>query len=331
MLSLHALMLNAHLLEPRFAKALGESWDERAIWPGCKDGFQANTSPSCYGQCLVGTLVTWIAHGGPDKGWSLVPGIAYGQDLPEKGVWHFQLAKSGPDTSSTPVDVTWQQFSKDVSFTAATASHHFHDFSRIMSGSLMEDASLVSRIKIISENLTRHGISLPLAPRAIAAAAQKHFIDQVIQSHRHAAIALYEPGSDDWERIGNKLSDFTDTQKAPAWNPLFIAFRIAAHETGKPVAEAIMTINQGEAELNLLHVDEADRRQGLGRQLVSEFEKIARATGNLSAIIRTPSWQGQGYYEQLGYQQIATWPLHPDAQGRPRNSLVYYKDLRREP
>lgn len=319
-------MLNAQELDSGFVSALRRSWDERAIWPGCKDLYTRGTSPDCYGQCLVGTLHAWSFHGGEEKGFHLIPGVAYGPGLPETGVWHFQLGKA-LGGKIIPIDLTWHQFRPGVRFVPAPAENNSADFAMIMRGSLMKDASLVPRAAIIAENLDKNGIKSE-HPRAIVSAAQKYFLRRIVEAKQSSAISLYEPESKDWDRVGDALSDFTDKRGASNWNPLSFAFRAGAEETGRPIAEAIATINQGEAELNLLFVEESQRGKRVGKAFVEEFEKIAKVMGSVSAIVKTPSWQGEGYYTRLGYQEFGRYPIHPNAENKPQFNIFYYKDLR---
>ncbi|MCD8562510.1 MAG: hypothetical protein LRY54_00185 [Alphaproteobacteria bacterium] len=148
-------MLNARLLKAEFVKALAASWDDRAIWPGCRDGYRPGISHPSYGQCLVGTLLAWQAHGGAEQGFDIVPGILKGRNMPPEGVWHFQLRKITADGTALPVDVSWDQV-VEGSFTSAEDSVLFH---RIVEASLIEDKTLVSRLAIIQNNLCSHDLS----------------------------------------------------------------------------------------------------------------------------------------------------------------------------
>lgn len=166
-------MINPQELDPHFLKALEQSWDERAIWPGCKDAQGKDTGPACYGQCLVGVLNAWVAHGGEKSGYHLVTGITYGPGLPEHGVWHFQLAKILPDSQPIPIDVTWHQFQEGCKFVAAVpGSDHFN---MIMQGSLLDDSSLKERVGIISANLALHGFEQKMTSQEIVDYAKGYY------------------------------------------------------------------------------------------------------------------------------------------------------------
>ncbi|MFZ4541305.1 MAG: deoxyribose-phosphate aldolase [Rickettsiales bacterium] len=178
-------MLNAHALNPDFIAALKKSWDQHAIWPGCKNDYVHGVSPDCYGQCLAATLHAWIAHGGPEKGYHLIPGIAYGPDLRKAGMLHFQLVKIGADGTQVPIDVTWHQFQKDVVFKPASPQKDPAAFGRIMRESLMEDDSLAARVGILSDNLRRNGFEQKILPHDIVAFAQDYFREQAKMTEEH--------------------------------------------------------------------------------------------------------------------------------------------------
>jgi GNAT superfamily N-acetyltransferase len=141
-------------------------------------------------------------------------------------------------------------------------------------------------------------------------------------------IESYTPEGEDWGRVGDKLTAYTASKGAPPYAPLNFAFRAVSEDGSEVYAEAIATYNQGEAELNLLYVEESERGKGIGAELVGAFEVSALGLGAVSAIIKTPTWQGEGYYERLGYHEQMRIPVLPDNQGRPQSNVTYYKDLR---
>ena len=164
-------MLNAHRLKDAFTNALTQSWDPAAIWPGCKDKYEHGVSPPSYGQCLVGTLVTWAAHGGQKGSFDIIPGILEGDNLPVGGVWHFQLMENIGE-SRIPIDVTWDQAENGI-FTPATS---YPDLQKqIIKGSFLEDESLVPRLSVILQNLEAHGYSVGIAAEDIIEQAYTGF------------------------------------------------------------------------------------------------------------------------------------------------------------
>lgn len=57
--------------------------------------------------------------------------------------------------------------------------------------------------------------------------------------------------------------------------------------------------------VELLYVDEASRRNGLGSRLLTEGEREARALGARNAVIETFEWQARDFYLKHGYEEFA--------------------------
>lgn len=85
---------------------------------------------------------------------------------------------------------------------------------------------------------------------------------------------------------------------------------LAAWNTGELIGFAIMQFYAERAHLNLLAVQPAARRLGIGRRLVEWQEQVARAGGipvvNLEVRANNPG--AQAFYRRLGYRQIKHLP-----------------------
>lgn len=57
----------------------------------------------------------------------------------------------------------------------------------------------------------------------------------------------------------------------------------------------------GTAEVSVLWVDEAYRKQGLGSQLLQEVEREVTENGCTIILLDTFDWQAKGFYEKNGY------------------------------
>ena len=57
----------------------------------------------------------------------------------------------------------------------------------------------------------------------------------------------------------------------------------------------------GTAEVSVLWVDEAYRKQGLGSRVLLAAEKEARENGCTIILLDTFDWQAKGFYEKNGY------------------------------
>jgi [ribosomal protein S18]-alanine N-acetyltransferase len=85
------------------------------------------------------------------------------------------------------------------------------------------------------------------------------------------------------------------------------ALVVVARAAGRIAGFGIMRYGDDEAHLDLLGVDGACRREGLGRRLVEWLEKPALVAG-ISAVfleVRASNDGAQAFYERLGYRKLA--------------------------
>lgn len=59
--------------------------------------------------------------------------------------------------------------------------------------------------------------------------------------------------------------------------------------------------------VSTLFVEEAYRRQGLGKQLMLALEKSAREKDAKFIRLDTFNWQGQAFYRAIGYEEVGTY------------------------
>src|SRR5215813_2623461 len=86
-----------------------------------------------------------------------------------------------------------------------------------------------------------------------------------------------------------------------------MALVAVARAAGRIAGFGIMRYGDDDAHLDLLGVDHAYRRAGLGRRLVEWLEKPALVAG-ISAVfleVRASNHAGQAFYERLGYRKLA--------------------------
>ena len=61
----------------------------------------------------------------------------------------------------------------------------------------------------------------------------------------------------------------------------------------------------GWLNIDVLFVEEAARRQGLGARLLQEAERMARDMGARGAKLETFEWQAAAFYRKQGYEEFA--------------------------
>ncbi len=140
-------------------------------------------------------------------------------------------------------------------------------------------------------------------------------------------ITQYTPVDADFARVGDRLSAVTLERGAPAYHPVTVAFRAASD--GKPVGDLIGTLLWGRLTVNLLEVEKNERGKGVGTKLMQMAEDFARAHDAIGIDLDTPTWQGEGFYETLGYEVAARLPLNSKGHfdGVPKYKIIYHKEL----
>ncbi|MCX6990036.1 MAG: GNAT family N-acetyltransferase [Chlamydiae bacterium] len=94
-------------------------------------------------------------------------------------------------------------------------------------------------------------------------------------------------------------------------------------EKGKILGGACGVTMFGSIYTDMLWLDPTLRKQGYGKKLMLEAEKIALARGCTFAIVHTMDWEALGFYQNLGYQ------VEHIREGYAKNSKQYLlrKDL----
>ena len=107
------------------------------------------------------------------------------------------------------------------------------------------------------------------------------------------------------EIIENKLSDFEETYITYKMNG---QIQLGIEEDGKLIAglDACVTCFKI-LYVSTVFVDEAYRRKGYGKLLVTEMEKRAKEIGVNTIRLDTFSWQGKKFYESLNYEVVGSY------------------------
>ena len=116
--------------------------------------------------------------------------------------------------------------------------------------------------------------------------------------------------SEEADFIDDKIVEF-NLQKVPADcenNRIVYWFgKKMTDENGRIVAGCLAARTVwGTAEVSVLWVDEAYRKQGLGTQLLADVEKDFRENGCNIVLLDTFDWQARAFYEKQGYSVFGT-------------------------
>ncbi|WP_207539151.1 GNAT family N-acetyltransferase [Sabulicella rubraurantiaca] len=90
-------------------------------------------------------------------------------------------------------------------------------------------------------------------------------------------------------------------------------------EAGRTLGGAIGYSRHGWLYIELLHIPEAMRRQGIGTRIIEAAEAEARRRGLLGIHLDTFSFQAPGFYERLGFARMGSLRDHP-----PGHAIHWY-------
>jgi ribosomal protein S18 acetylase RimI-like enzyme len=122
----------------------------------------------------------------------------------------------------------------------------------------------------------------------------------------------------DAQRIALMSRDLVESGLPWSWTPRRVAIHIRGQESnvltawagGQLVGVAIMQFFDEHAHLNLLAVDPAHRRLGIGRQLIEWLEATARVGGIIwiNLEVRAGNTGAQEFYRTVGYREVRRIP-----------------------
>ena len=105
--------------------------------------------------------------------------------------------------------------------------------------------------------------------------------------------------------IENKLSAFDETYITYKMNG---QIQLGIEEDGKLIARLDACVTCFKIlYVSTVFVDEAYRRKGYGKLLVSEMEKRAKEMGLNTIRLDTFGWQGKEFYESLNYEVVGSY------------------------
>ena len=116
---------------------------------------------------------------------------------------------------------------------------------------------------------------------------------------------------EDEEFIEEKLVEIDDSIVPPVEDEEDFIFKVTDEE-GNTVGGCVLEIDEWKfADLDILWIDEAHRRKGLGSALIRQAEKTAREKGCDLMILGTYDFQARPLYEKHGFTvkgTIRDWP-----------------------
>ena len=119
---------------------------------------------------------------------------------------------------------------------------------------------------------------------------------------------VFEPPSELLREIDGGLEQFNLT-KVGGWECHHIA--VFARKEGRLVGGVSGTAQWDWLEVELLWVEAAEQRHGIGSRLLGAVEHAAATKGFTDCHVRTGSWQALGFYRKRGYKifgQLEDYP-----------------------
>ena len=136
-----------------------------------------------------------------------------------------------------------------------------------------------------------------------------------------------EPTPEEVQYLEDRLYEHNSTVTGLS-DGQWLAF-LRRDDSGRIVAGVCGNTWGGTCEIRQLWVEESQRHRGLGEQLLHAAEQEARRRGCTQIVLMTFSFQAPAFYEQNGFEVVATIADHPRGH---RNLLMRKRlDLARAP
>jgi len=104
-----------------------------------------------------------------------------------------------------------------------------------------------------------------------------------------------------------------------------IAVIVRDPDTGEARSGVWSTILYGWLFIDILHVDEPDRRQGLGSRLLAAVENAARENGCVGSWLTTYAFQPFKFYEKNKYERFGELDSAPVPGSAADHRIFFYR------
>jgi ribosomal protein S18 acetylase RimI-like enzyme len=124
-------------------------------------------------------------------------------------------------------------------------------------------------------------------------------------TERDALEALQRRSSDVWEQFREQLAEHPDAIELPASFIDSGCVRVAVDDDDIAIGFSVVIPGEdGRHELDGLFVEPDSARRGVGRELVEDACRRARAAG--AACLEVTAGPAQGFYEKVGFDVVGT-------------------------
>ena len=133
--------------------------------------------------------------------------------------------------------------------------------------------------------------------------------------HLPEIIVTDEADDESIQIIGNGLNHFNDNHVGYG-DRQSLAVLVRDPESGDVVGGASGRTSLGLLFLDLFHLPETLRGQGVGTEVLRRFEEEGRRRGCRSAVVYTISFQAPQFYERNGWVRFGEVPCDPPGTSR---------------
>jgi GNAT superfamily N-acetyltransferase len=102
------------------------------------------------------------------------------------------------------------------------------------------------------------------------------------------------------------------------WRALAVV--VSDPASGETLGGLLGRTSLGVLFIDMVHLPESVRGQGVGREMIGMAEAEARARGCRSGVLYTITLQAPGFYEKLGWREFGRIPCDP-----PGNARVFFR------
>jgi GNAT superfamily N-acetyltransferase len=125
------------------------------------------------------------------------------------------------------------------------------------------------------------------------------------------------PSASSAQIILNGLIEYNDSKTEGRFAPPFFSFVLAVkYDDGETIGGLTGRISYGWMMVELLHLPQSLRGQGIGEALMAKAEALAREKHCVGIRLDTMSFQAPGFYAKLGFSEYGRLEDYPPGHTR---------------
>ncbi|RJX75566.1 GNAT family N-acetyltransferase [Vibrio sinensis] len=117
------------------------------------------------------------------------------------------------------------------------------------------------------------------------------------------------------QELSEGFESHSETQSAPPYHKEKMNWTVQ-DENGKLIAALTADLLWEWIYIDELWVDDRCRGSGMGRKLIAKVEQYARDNHLSGLWLWTQSWQAEGFYKQMGFEEFTRFDNFPTGHSR---------------